>query len=43
MYVVTYRNEGKRIRTAPMTLEAAKKSAEFLKFQGATHIRITPV
>lgn len=41
MYYITYKNQGKSEKTPPFaTYEEAKKSADFLKFQGATSVRI---
>jgi len=39
-YVVHYRNQGKAEHTPPMTQVEAKESASFLRFQGATGIRV---
>ena len=39
-YFVTYRNQGRPERTVTQTLQEAKSSADFLKFQGATSVRV---
>lgn len=40
MVTVTYRNLGRPEKATYPTLEEARKGAEFLKFQGATHVRV---
>jgi len=41
MYYITYKNQGKSEKTQYFsTYDQAKKSRDFLKFQGATSIRI---
>jgi len=43
-FYVSFKNQGKPEKTpAWKTYEEAKESAEFLKFQGATNIRIIQV
>jgi len=39
-YFVVYRNEGRTERAKRPTLEDAERTADFLRFQGATSIRI---
>lgn len=39
-YKVTYRNQSKPEYAYYMTLEEARQGAEFLKFQGATSVRV---
>lgn len=41
MYYITYKNNGKSEKTAKIDdYEKAKKTKEFLKFQGVTNIKI---
>ena len=39
-YKVTFRNEGKPESAYYLTMEEAKAGADFLKFQGATSVRV---
>lgn len=42
-YYVTYRNQGRPEKTSPDTLEQAKRSADFLKYQGANGVKVRKV